>query len=113
MKLVIFMRTDLNMSRGKIAVQSGHATAIAMRMATEETISAWFENNQTKIVLAINSYEELHQVKNRALTQGLPCYVVQDIGKTEVDPNTITCLVVGPAETKKLSKFTEGFKTLN
>jgi len=112
-KLVIFMRTDLNMSRGKIAVQAGHATAIAMRMSTEETIKQWFDNAQTKVVLAINSYEQLHQVKNEAVNRGLPCYVVQDIGKTEVLPDTITCLVVGPADSGRLNKFTEGFKTLN
>jgi len=113
MKLVIFMRTDLNMSRGKIAVQAGHAVAITMKMSNQEDIDAWFDNAQTKIVLSINSYQELCEVKNEAVKRGLPCYVIHDAGKTEVDPNTVTCLAVGIAPTGRLDKFTKGFKTLN
>jgi len=112
MKLIIFMRTDLNMSRGKMAVQAGHAVAHAMMNSRPDNIETWFENAQVKIVLPVNSLEEMMELHDEAEGRGLPCHIVHDAGRTEVEPNTATCLAVGIAKAKRLDKLTAGYKPL-
>ncbi len=110
--LVIFMRTDLNMGRGKIAVQAGHAVALTMFRTDAEISELWLVNNQVKIVLAVNTLEELLLVEETAIRNKLPCQIVQDAGRTEVDSGTITCLAVGIESRRRLLKLTEGWKAL-
>ena len=112
MKLVIFMRTDLNMSRGKMAVQAGHAVAHIMMNSHPDDIETWFENAQVKIVLPVNSLEEMIDIRDKVDSRGLPYHVVHDAGRTEVEPNTPTCLAVGLAKSKRIDKITSGYKPL-
>ncbi len=109
--LVIFMRTDLNMSRGKMAVQAGHAVALTIQQQPE-LVEEWMENNQVKIVLAVNSLGKLDGLGTRAVINGLPIIWVQDAGRTEVEPGTFTCMAVGIAARNRLQKITSGMKTL-
>lgn len=110
--LVIFMRTDLNMSRGKIAVQAGHAVALTMFRTEVEVIEGWMLNNQIKIVLSVDTLLELGAIAGRAEANGVPWTYVQDAGSTEVDPGTTTCLAVGIESRRRLLKLTEGWKAL-
>ena len=99
------------MSRGKIAVQVGHAVALTMQNRPE-LVEEWMENNQVKIVLAINSLNELDGLGTRAIINGLPIAWVEDAGRTEVDPGTFTCMAVGIASRNRINKITAGWKTL-
>jgi len=110
--LAIFMRADLNMSRGKIAVQAGHAVAHMMKNSTPEAIEAWFTNLQTKIVLCVNSEKELNDLVTRCEANTIPHHLVRDAGKTEIEPGSVTCLAVGIESRKRISKITQGFPTL-
>ncbi len=112
MKLVIFMRTDLNMSRGKMAVQAGHAVAHTMMNSHPDDIETWFENAQVKIVLPVNSLKEMTELRDKADARGLPYHVVHDAGRTEVEPDTATCLAIGIAKAKRIDKLTSGYKPL-
>ena len=109
--LVIFMRTDLNMSRGKMAVQAGHAVALTMQ-DQPELVEEWMDGNQVKIVLAIDSMNELSSVGAMADKNNVPYRYVHDAGKTEVDPSTLTCMAVGIAPRNRLQKITSGWKAL-
>lgn len=121
--LAIFIRTDLNMSRGKIAVQAGHAVAMVVytqskweiNRAPEYKVSSvkdWMENDQVKIVLAVNSMEDLDEIAQIAKRNLVPYLHVFDIGRTEVEPNTVTCLAVGIESRRRIGKITAGWKTL-
>jgi len=112
MKLVIFMRTDLNMSRGKMAVQAGHAVAHTMMNSHPDDIETWFENAQVKIVLPVNALGELLELEYLANERELPNHLVYDAGRTEVEPNTATCLAIGLAKSKRIDKLTAGYKPL-
>ncbi len=109
--LAIFMRTDLNMSRGKMAVQAGHAVALTMHVQPER-IDEWMANNQVKIVLAINSLDDLIRINEKAIQNGVPSAPVHDAGATEVEPNTFTCLALGIESRHRINKITAGWKTL-
>lgn len=121
--LAIFMRTDLNLSRGKIAVQAGHAVAMVMYTQSKwevnhapayrkSLVKDWMENDQVKIILAVNSVKDLDKVAQTAEKNRVPYVYVFDIGRTEVEPNTVTCLAVGIESRRRISKITEGWKTL-
>ena len=103
------MRTDLNMSRGKIAVQAGHAVAITLHQLymdnNYEIAEEWFNNSQVKVVLAINSVIELHNLLNEVIKRKLTYSIIHDAGRTEVEPNTFTCLAVGIEERHRLIKL--------
>ncbi len=110
--LVIFMRTDLNMSRGKIAVQAGHAVALTMVNTPVDVVEQWMLNNQVKIVLAVNTMKELRQLAVTATSNKIPFVFVKDAGRTEVDPGATTCLVLGISPRNRLQKIISGWKAL-
>ena len=106
------MRTDLNMSRGKMCAQAGHATTLAMMSSDPEDVIDWIENNnQTKIVLAVDD-AQLTNIIAWATNRGMITSVVKDIGKTELDHDTLTCAAVGIYPRKRINLLTEGLKAL-
>jgi len=108
-KQVIVFRTDLKMSRGKIAAQAGHAAVSAAeeaRRSHKDWFEAWLEEGQCKVVVKVKNEEELLELKKRAKELGLPHALIVDRGLTEVPPGTITCLGIGPAPAEKLDKLT-------
>jgi len=108
-KQVIVFRTDLKMSKGKIAAQAGHAAVSAAEEA-RKNYRDWFENwlneGQCKVVLKVKSEKELLELERKAKDLGLPHALIIDQGLTEVPPGTITCLGIGPAPAEKLDKIT-------
>src|SRR6266700_5983172 len=106
-KLVLLVRTDLDMGRGKIAAQAAHA-AVAAVLATlgGHDCDAWRAAGQPKVVLSVSSETELSQVADAARAAGLPVQVVQDAGRTQVPHGTPTCCAVGPAPAARLDPLT-------
>lgn len=108
-KQVIVFRSDLKLSRGKMAAQAGHAAV----SAAEETRKnkrgwwkAWIDEGQCKIVVKVKSEKELLELEKQAKESALPCALIVDRGLTEIPPGTITCLGIGPAPTEKIGKLT-------
>lgn len=52
MKQAIVIRTDLQMSTGKLAVQACHASVAAVLCAGVDDLKRWENDGQTKIALA-------------------------------------------------------------
>ncbi len=105
-KQVIVVREDLKLSRGKLAVQVAHASIIGYEKSDREIIRIWKEQGQKKIVLGVSSLDELLRIKEKAEKMGLVTGVVVDAGLTEIPPGTITAVVIGPDESKKIDKVT-------
>lgn len=108
-KQVIVLRTDLGMSRGKIAAQAGHAAVSAAEEARKncpEWWRAWMEEGQCKIALKVGSENELLRLEKEAKALNIPCTLVSDRGLTEIPPGTITGLGIGPAPTYLIDKIT-------
>jgi PTH2 family peptidyl-tRNA hydrolase len=112
---VIIVRTDLGMGRGKIASQCGHAVISAFLKSKESkygnSCQKWLDEGMKKIVLKINSKEELLELFER-LKNFFPCALIKDAGETQIPPGTITCLGIGPAEEIELQKYTNHLKLL-
>ncbi len=105
-KQVIVVREDLKLSRGKLAVQVAHAAIIGYERADRRIVELWKMQGQKKIVLKVPNLVELMKVKEKAEKLGLPTGVVVDAGLTEIPPGTVTAVVVGPEEARKIDKVT-------
>ena len=113
-KQVVIVRTDLDMGKGKIAAQVGHACVLGaehVRKSNSEWFSEWWET-QEKVVLKVANLKELEQVMQDALEFGLPCSEVSDAGHTQIAPGTITCVSIGPAPEEKIDNITGDLKLL-
>jgi PTH2 family peptidyl-tRNA hydrolase len=108
-KQVIVFRSDLKLSKGKAAAQAGHAAVSAAEEARKHRKNwweAWLNEGQCKVVLKVKSEKELLALEKQAKEMALPCALIIDRGLTEIPPETITCLGIGPAPTDKIDKIT-------
>jgi len=108
-KQVIILRTDLKMSKGKIAAQAGHAavsSAEESRRRHPEWWRTWIEEGQCKVAVKVENEEELLKIKDKAEELKLPHALIIDRGLTELPPNTMTCLGIGPAPSRQVDKIT-------
>jgi peptidyl-tRNA hydrolase len=101
--MVIIVRNDLEMGKGKIAAQVAHA-AVSLVLDSlndgrtwREWLERWLEVGQPKVVVKTNSLDDLLARIEKARIEGLPTHVIQDAGKTQIEPGTITCGGIGPA----------------
>lgn len=108
-KLVVVFRSDLHLSKGKAAVQAGHAAVSAAEEARKrhrEWWEEWLYEGQRKIAVKVKTEKELIELEEQAKELGLPCALIVDRGLTEIPPNTVTCLGIGPAPSEKIDKLT-------
>jgi PTH2 family peptidyl-tRNA hydrolase len=112
-KQAIIVRSDLKMGKGKLAAQAAHASLQGYKLAlakNKRLVEQWEAEGQKKIVLKVASESELLALKERA--RGLPCALIRDAGFTQIEPGTVTCLVIGPAEDEKVDAVTKNLKLL-
>jgi PTH2 family peptidyl-tRNA hydrolase len=113
-KQVIVVRTDLGMGKGKLAAQVGHACVLGaenVRKSHPEWFNKWW-GGQEKIVLKVNSLQELEEIKQNVIDLGLPWSEVTDAGHTQIAPGTFTCISIGPAPEDLVDKITSDLKLL-
>jgi PTH2 family peptidyl-tRNA hydrolase len=114
-KQVVVFRSDLKLSKGKVAAQSGHAAVSSAEEARKDHARwwrAWLEEGQCKIAVKVRGEKELLELEKQANELGLPCALVVDRGLTEVPPGTITCLGIGPAPAEKIDRITGTLRLL-
>jgi PTH2 family peptidyl-tRNA hydrolase len=108
-KQVIVFRSDLALSKGKIAAQAGHAAVSAAEEARKHHKAwwkGWIDEGQRKIAVKVKSEKELLELESLAKELELPSALTIDRGLTEIPPDTITCLGIGPAPAEKIDKIT-------
>ena len=108
-KQVIVFRSDLKLSKGKIAAQAGHAAVSAAQEAHKHHRGWWEEwifEGQRKVAVKVKDEKELLELERQANDLGLPNALIVDRGLTEIPPDTITCLGIGPAPTEKIDRLT-------
>lgn len=117
LKMVIVVRRDLNMRKGKIGAQCGHASLgfviEAMRsprggsLRFDDTDERWLLNGQAKVVVGCDSLEELETIMGKARTLRISVHKVTDSGRTEFHGvPTVTCAAFGPARSDVLDIIT-------
>ena len=120
-KMMIVMRRDLKMRKGKIAAQAGHACVEAVLMALRKEgrtddfemtpdglalkktdkpsspLSDWFAYGCAKICVYVDSEEALLEIAENAQEKGVIASVITDAGMTEFHGvPTKTCLALEP-----------------
>uniref|UniRef100_A0A7S1XF27 peptidyl-tRNA hydrolase n=1 Tax=Compsopogon caeruleus TaxID=31354 RepID=A0A7S1XF27_9RHOD len=114
-KLVFCVRTDLKMTKGKIAAQCGHATLGAFKVAQRKDPNAlglWEAEAQAKIALQIKSAAEAVTLERKARALQLPTYMVYDAGRTQIAAGSLTVLAIGPADVETIDQVTGHLKLL-
>jgi PTH2 family peptidyl-tRNA hydrolase len=108
-KQALVFRKDLQLSKGKIAAQAGHAAVSAAQNAyvhNKKWWEGWFYEGQRKIAVKVTGEKELHELEEAAEDLGLPHALIVDAGLTEIPEGTVTCLGIGPAPADKIDRLT-------
>ena len=118
-KQVIVVRSDLKMSRGKLAAQAAHAAVEAVLEIIDSShpewlrwLKEWRRQGQKKVVVKVEGEAELLRVYEEARRLGLPTSLIVDAGRTELPPGTKTAVAVGPAPAPIVDKVTGRLKLL-
>lgn len=124
-KQVIVVRKDLNMRKGKIAAQAAHASMAALlnnsryteddhlMLKLTDKIKPWLEAGFTKVVVSVDSEEELLAVHQKCVDSSVITALIQDSGFTEFNGvPTYTAVAVGPDEHAVIDTITGGLKLL-
>lgn len=100
-KMVLCVNTDLNMGKGKIAAQCCHAAVGCYKRAMKycpAAIRAWEYTGCAKIALKCPNVEEMEMIAAKASSIGIPLYLVEDAGRTQIAAGSRTVLgLFGPA----------------
>ena len=119
-KQVIVVRKDLNMRKGKMCAQISHASMKVLLdwgdwvdtdcfeiSNLSHAMVEWMSGSFTKVVVSVNSEEEIYQFAKKATELDIPHAVIVDNGFTEFHGNkTTTCIAIGPDESEKIDEIT-------
>ena len=114
-KLVVVLRTDLKMGKGKLCAQMSHATVGVLAKcarAVPTDVEVWEAGGSPTIALKVPSELELDTILSSARDAGLPVHVVFDAGRTQVQAGTATCAAIGPACCERVDAVTGNLKLL-
>lgn len=118
-KMVIVIRKDLNMRKGKMISQGAHAAMqflienasktgpdyLESRITPIEEI--WLFGQHKKIVVSCKDEHELNELVARAKALKIEAHSVTDNGLTEFHGiQTVTCAAFGPDTSERLDQIT-------
>lgn len=97
--MVLVVRNDLKMGKGKIGAQCGHAAVGAyekQRKKNPSKLQLWEEYGSAKIALKVESEEDLVRIYRKAREANLNTCMIQDAGRTQIEANSKTVCAIGP-----------------
>ncbi len=112
-KLVVAVRQDLDMSKGKMAVQVAHASVISALNCKAKNVKwfkNWYDEGQKKVVVKAEDVDALQDLQNEAEKLNIATAMIDDAGLTELPPGTTTCLGLGPAPNSVIDQVTGNLK---
>lgn len=112
MKQVILVRQDLQLPKGKLAVQVAHASVECVLKSKKSLVEEWHYDGMKKSVLKVADLKELKEYLSRARAAKLVTALITDAGLTTVEPGTTTCLGIGPDDDEKIDKVTGELKLI-
>lgn len=108
-KMILVVRTDLKMGKGKVAAQCSHAAVSAFKQVqcrNPEILKKWEYYGQPKVVVKVPDEDSLMELLCHAKEVGLPVSLIQDAGRTQIAPGSRTVLSVGPGPADLVDKVT-------
>jgi peptidyl-tRNA hydrolase, PTH2 family len=127
-KQVIVIRKDLKMRKGKMIAQGAHSSmkvildkciktkivkwsdkcVLKLPLNENEALYNWLNGSFTKIVVGVNSLEELEELEKEAIKNNILTAKITDAGRTEFNGvPTITALAIGPEFNDKINPITK------
>jgi len=109
-KQCIVVRNDLKISCGKLCVQVSHASIDSYLISNRIIRRAWHREGQKKVILEVNSEQELLDLEEKLQLHALECAMIYDLGLTELKPNTLTCMGIEIQDNETLDAVTGELK---
>lgn len=107
----IVVRKDLNMSKGKMAAQVAHASiATVYPYLWDAEVKTWLDRAFTKIILEVKNLAALEKLERMCIERHMVFKTIVDNGRTEVEPNTPTCLGFKPYKKSQLGDFLKKYQ---
>lgn len=136
-KQVIVVRKDLQMRKGKMCAMSSHASmkvivdlmeevstvhpigksvptcTRSLSLSRTDPLHLWLEGSFAKVVVYVQSEEELNALEQKANELGIRNAMIVDSGRTEFHGvPTKTCIAIGPDFTSRVDEVTGNLKLL-
>lgn len=93
MKMYILVNKDVKMGKGKMAAQVGHAINVYIyRLIQEEKGKKLLEEYMNGEIKKIILYENEENLKK---LESLGYLTIRDKGYTQIEPNSLTCTMIG------------------
>jgi peptidyl-tRNA hydrolase, PTH2 family len=124
LKMWLVVRGDIEIPKGKLAAQAGHGFCSALMKAInhdrkfidetyeEPIVEAYFRQNQPKITVIAKNLAALERGYTECVENGLPCAIIEDLGRTIFPEPTTTVFAVGPCFSDELPKFVQRFQLM-
>lgn len=80
-KMILAVRMDIKMEKGKIAAQCGHATLAVFKLATKLTpkfVKQWERRGQAKVAVKCPDEEKMLELENKAKELGIAARSIID-----------------------------------
>lgn len=114
LRQIIVIRTDLQMTKGKMIAQGAHASLAAVLEHQEDPrVATWLAGAFAKICVRVDSEEHLLRIVDKARLAGLITREITDNGRTQFHGTpTLTCAAIGPATPTELAPVTGDLRLL-
>lgn len=110
-KMAVIVNSDLNMSKGKIIAQTGHAVVEAtVKAFSKKTLFDNWQSNSESIIAVKANLKTLQTVCEIANRKDILSGFICDAGRTEVMPGSVTVGYVGPDKSNKIDKLIKQLK---
>ncbi|XP_041657523.1 peptidyl-tRNA hydrolase 2, mitochondrial [Cheilinus undulatus] len=112
-KMILVVRNDLKMGKGKVAAQCSHAAVSAYKQVQRrnpDLLKQWEYCGQPKVVVKAPNEDTLIDLLGHAKEVGLPVSLIQDAGRTQIAPGSRTVLGIGPGPADLIDKVTGDLK---
>lgn len=99
-KMYFIVNNDLHMGKVKIAGQVGHAVSYWIRRLEHnptKEYKTWIKQSEPKIILKASS-----KILEQIISKNPSCYAVHDLGRTQVEPDSLTVVSFAPSYPSQL-----------
>ncbi|CEM10220.1 unnamed protein product [Vitrella brassicaformis CCMP3155] len=97
--MVLVVRSDLKMGKGKIAAQCAHAAVEAYKISVKKGnphLKLWEDTGVTKVAVRVDSEHQLLDIYQDAVDRGFVAALIADAGHTQIARGSLTVLGIGP-----------------
>ncbi|GMI46614.1 hypothetical protein TrCOL_g6959 [Triparma columacea] len=119
-KMVLAVNKSLKMGNGKIAAQCCHAAVGCYKRAKKAYpagLRAWEYTGCAKVAVKIQGekkevLEQFSEITRKCRELGVAYYLVEDAGRTQIEPGSKTVIGVGPGPVDIVDQITSEFKLM-